>query len=198
MSPDPARATGLAAPTVRRVCSLYEGWGRYLKAEIELADGSVVTREMEDHGDAACVLPFDPDRKVAMLVRQLRAPLLFVAGLQDLLEAPAGRLDGDDPAACAIREAEEEAGLTLRDLIPIGASAPMPGVSTERIHLFLASYSERDRTGRGGGVATETESMVVTEIPLAGVAALADDGRLPDMKTHLLIQTLRLRRPDLF
>ncbi len=30
------------------------------------------------------------------------------------------------------------------------------------------------------------------------LAVLTDTGRLPDMKTLLVIQTLRVRRPDLF
>jgi len=38
----------------------------------------------------------------------------------------------------------------------------------------------------------------VVELPLAELAARADEGRLDDMKTMLLVQTLRLRRPDLF
>ena len=36
------------------------------------------------------------------------------------------------------------------------------------------------------------------EVPLWQLAAMADDGRITDMKTLLLIQTLRLREPDLF
>jgi hypothetical protein len=36
------------------------------------------------------------------------------------------------------------------------------------------------------------------ELTLSGLAALADAGRLDDMKTFALVQTLRLRRPELF
>jgi hypothetical protein len=38
----------------------------------------------------------------------------------------------------------------------------------------------------------------VVEMSLAELAALAEAGRLEDMKTALLVQTLRLRHPDLF
>ena len=47
-------------------------------------------------------------------------------------------------------------------------------------------------------MAEEGESVTAVELPLSDLAQLADTGRLSDMKTLLLIQTLRLRRPDLF
>ena len=139
----------MTAPRITRVETLYSGWARYLKAHVVTADGQDLAREVEDHGDAACVLPYDPERRVALLVRQMRAPMLLAAGVQDVLEAPAGRLDGDEPEACARREAEEETGLRLREVEALGLSYPMPGISTERIHFFLAPYAEGDRIGAG-------------------------------------------------
>jgi hypothetical protein len=38
----------------------------------------------------------------------------------------------------------------------------------------------------------------VLELPLAQLAAMADAGTLTELKLLLLVQTLRLRRPDLF
>ena len=74
----------------------------------------------------------------------------------------------------------------------------MPGISTERMHLFLAPYGQADRIGAGGGLKDEHEDISINEVDLDELAAMADDGRLTDMKTLLLAQTLRLRRPDLF
>ena len=74
----------------------------------------------------------------------------------------------------------------------------MPGISTERIHLYLGAYDAADRTGAGGGLDAEEEHITVVEMPLADLAAQADAGQLMDAKTMLLVQTLRLRRPDLF
>src|ERR1700742_4595316 len=103
--------------------------------------GAVIHRSVEDHGDAVAVLPFDPARRVALLVRQLRVAVLKGHGTQASLEAPAGILDEDDPADCARREAMEEAGLKLENLVPLGAFFPMPGISTEKMHMFLAEYA---------------------------------------------------------
>ena len=72
----------------------------------------------------------------------------------------------------------------------------MPGVSTERMHLYLASYSGRVREGPGG--ADEDEEITAIEVGLDELARLADGGGLADIKTLALVQTLRLRRPELF
>jgi hypothetical protein len=92
----------------------------------------------------------------------------------------------------------EEVGLTLAVLEPVAAVWTMPGISTELMHLFLASYGPGDRIGAGGGVAGQHEAITVAETALTELAAMADRGELTDLKTFTLVQTLRLRRPGLF
>ncbi|HEV7873057.1 MAG TPA: NUDIX hydrolase [Enterovirga sp.] len=183
---------------IQAIRAAYEGWCRLLVATIRMPDGQTIKREIEEHGDAIAVLPYDPDRGVAMLVRQFRPPVFHAAGQAETLEAPAGLLDEDDPETCAQREAFEEVGLRLSALAPVMTSWSMPGVSCERIHLFLAPYSAADRTDAGGGVEGEHENITPAEVALNELATLADSGRLPDMKTFALVQTLRLRHPHLF
>ena len=72
----------------------------------------------------------------------------------------------------------------------------MPGISTERMHLYLATYHGRAREGRGG--VDEDEDITAVELDLRELARLADAGELVDIKTLVLLQTLRLRRPELF
>ena len=56
-----------------------------------------------------------------------------------IYEVPAGKLDGEeDPAICAARELEEEAGRRAGRLERLGTLWPSPGFSDERIHLFAA------------------------------------------------------------
>src|SRR3954452_15271099 len=98
----------------------YRGWASLSLASVRLGDGRMVTRVIEDHGNAACVLPYDPGRRIALLVRQLRAPTLYAAGVATLIEAPAGLVDkGEDGAAAATREAMEEVGVRLATLEPV-------------------------------------------------------------------------------
>ena len=177
------------------VQSLYRGWLELLRARLRTGEGEEVAREIEDHGAAACVLPYDPDARTAMLVRQLRAPVLYAAGRDSTLEAIAGIVEDEDPAACAGREAMEEAGVALEDIEPVTVAWTMPGISTERMHFFLAHY-------RAGAPlktrSAEDAAVEVVEMALDDLARLADSGELDDLKTLLLVQTLRLRQPGLF
>jgi nudix-type nucleoside diphosphatase (YffH/AdpP family) len=178
--------------------TLHAGRSKFLILTVRLPDGQTMRREVEDHGAAVCVLPYDPDRRTAILVRQFRTPVFLAAQQEEMLEAIAGIVESPDPKECGRREAWEEAGLRLKTLEHVGTVWTMPGVSTERMHLYLAACRETDRAGPGGGLAGEHENTTPVELELRELAARADAGRLDDMKTMLLVQTLRLRRPDLF
>jgi nudix-type nucleoside diphosphatase (YffH/AdpP family) len=135
---------------------------------------------------------------LAVLVRQFRAPVFTTAGRTELLEAIAGLTDGEPPERAMLREAFEETGLRLKKLDHVATVWTMPGISTERMDLYLARYEATDRTGHGGGNSGEHEEIVVEELPLSELATMADEGRIEDMKTFCLVQTLRLRQPELF
>jgi nudix-type nucleoside diphosphatase (YffH/AdpP family) len=175
----------------------YRGWCNLLLAQVRYPDGRIVKREIEDHGRAACVLPYDATCRTTLLVRQLRVPPLYAGGEATTLEAPAGLIDpGEDGATAARREAMEEVGVHLASLEHVISAWTMPGVSAERIDLFLGLYAAADRTAAGGGI--DDEGIEVVEMPLSELAEMADAGTLNDMKTLVLVQTLRLRRPELF
>lgn len=185
-------------PQIAKIETLHKGWDTISLATIRLDDGQMITRVVEDHGRVAVVLPYDPVRKCAILVRQFRAPPFFVDGRTDLLEAIAGIVEDGDAQDCAKRESMEEAGLRLQALEPVACAWSTPGLSTERMDLFLAPFGQTDRVGDGGGLDAEQERITVVELPLRELAAMADGGRLEDLKTFALVQTLRLRQPELF
>ena len=178
--------------------TLHKGWTEFVIASIRTPDGETIECEIEDHGMAASVLPYDPERRTAILVRQFRAPVCMAGEKQETLEAIAGIVDDESPDDAALREAMEEAGLELSILEPAGLHWTMPGISTERMALFLAPYSASQRTGEGGGLEHEHEYIIVEEIALDELAKRADNGELNDLKTFALVQTLRLRHPELF
>jgi nudix-type nucleoside diphosphatase (YffH/AdpP family) len=186
------------APRIGGVRLVHDGWARFLVAEVTQDDGTRMTREIEDHGRAVAVLPYDPDRRVATLVSQFRAPVLYAGGAPSHVEVPAGLLDEGTPADEARREVMEETGLRLGPLDFIATAWSMPGISTEQMDLFLAPYGAADRTGPGGGLAAENEAVAVHEIPLPELVAMAQRGALTDMKSLTLLFALQLRRPDLF
>ena len=178
---------------------IYSGWGRFLLLEVQLGDGRMVQRQIEDHGDAATVLPYDPERRTALLVRQARVGPLYAGFEPRLVEAAAGMVDpGEAPDATAVREAFEELGVRLARVEPVAAAWSMPAVSSERIHLYLAPYSLADRVAEGGGMADEGEEIEVLELPLKTLLEQADAGTLTDIKTLALVWALARRRPELF
>jgi nudix-type nucleoside diphosphatase (YffH/AdpP family) len=178
---------------------VYSGWGRFLLLDVALGDGRTVERQIEDHGEAAGVLPYDPERRVALVCRQPRIGPLYSGFDAHLVEAAAGVIDpGEEAAGSAIREAFEELGVKLGSVEPVVAAWSMPAVSSERIHLFLAPYALSDRVSAGGGVAEEGEEIEVLERPLADLLREADAGALTDIKTLALVWALARRRPELF
>jgi nudix-type nucleoside diphosphatase (YffH/AdpP family) len=187
-------------PSVMKLERTHKRWATMSIASVRMPDGKIVQRDVEDHGRAAAVLPYDPVRRAALLVEQLRAPALVAAGATHTLEAIAGLVEGqDDPVDTARREALEEGGLRLGPLEHVATAWSTPGVSTERMALYLAEYRTEDRVGDGGGVAHEEEEVRVVEMGLKELAAvMAAAGGLVDMKTLALVQALRLRRPELF
>jgi nudix-type nucleoside diphosphatase (YffH/AdpP family) len=176
----------------------HKGWTRFLVVDLRLPDGTLLRREIEDHGAAVAVLPYDAERRTAVLVRQFRAPVFYASGQEQLLEAIAGIRNEADAAATARREAMEEAGLRLRSLEHVATAWSTPGVSTERISLYLAPYGRTDRLHQGGGNPTEQERITVLEIALSALDRMLQSGKLDDMKTIVLLQALKLRHGDLF
>jgi nudix-type nucleoside diphosphatase (YffH/AdpP family) len=178
----------VAGYRIQQVETLHEGWRKLLKLTIEMPDGRTMAREVLNSTDAAALLPYDPVRRTVILIRQFRAPVMHVEGL----------LDEDEPEVCARREAMEEAGLRIAQLEPVGTAWSAPGMTTERLHLFLAPYTAADRVGEGGGLAEEHEEIEVLELGLDEVMRMLEQGTIADMKTLALIQALQLRHPDLF
>lgn len=183
---------------IKRVETIYKGYVTLMLATLEAEDGSTFRREIEDHGHAAAVLPYDADRRCALLVRLPRAPAAWAGGPPELTEAPAGMIEDETAEATARREALEEAGVRLGALEPVGSPFASPGVSSERIQLFLAPYAAADRIAAGGGAAHEHEHITVVEPRLDALWRAVEADGILDMKTLVLIQALKVRRPGLF
>ena len=176
--------------SIEKVEKLSQGWAKLDRYTIRYVrqDGTADTlvREVHDHGHGASVLPYDAGRGTVLLVRQFRLPAYLQDGDGFIIEACAGLLDGDDPATCAKREAEEEMGFRLSNLRAVCQPFMSPGAVTERISLFLADYDHDSRTGAGGGHAHEGEDIEVLEMPFAEMRQMVKDGHISDAKTVML------------
>jgi GDP-mannose pyrophosphatase NudK len=162
--------------------------------EVEEDDGSTRTlsHEVYRHGLAAAVLLYDPKRRVVTLVKQFRAGAYLSDGALATIEVCAGMLDGDKPDVCAVREAHEETGLAIRAPRHAFDAYMSPGGMSEKIACFVASYSEADRVGDGGGV-DEDEHIEVVEIPFAEALAMIERGAIADAKTIALLYYARAK-----
>jgi nudix-type nucleoside diphosphatase (YffH/AdpP family) len=176
--------------TIDRIEPLSHRWARLDRYTISYlrSDGrtETLTREVHDHGHGASVLPYDRQRGTVLLVRQFRLPVHLSGESGFIIEACAGLLDGDDPAACAKREAEEELGFRLSNLRKVASTFMSPGAVTERITLFLADYDHDHRIGTGGGVAHEGEDIEIVEMGFGELLRLVTSGDIVDAKTVML------------
>lgn len=171
---------------------LSDGWGTLKSTRLEWrrADGvwQEMARETYDRGDAVAVLPYDPDRRTVLLVRQFRFPLVVRNEAPLMIEVAAGLLDGVDPETRVRAEAEEELGYRLRAPREVFTAWPSPGSVIERIHFFLARYGPDDRVSPGGGIAAEGEDIEVLEMDFDAAMDGIARGEIRDAKTIMLLQ----------
>lgn len=178
---------------------LLDAWCRVDRVVVRHDDGSEWDRVVEDHGASSAVLPYDVSRCVCLMVSMPRPAVLLEGATSNLLEMPAGMLDdGETFEGAALREAHEEAGVRLKSLEPVVTLWTMPGLSTERVGIFLAPYDLSDRVTAGGGALDENERITVSEVPFDRLKAMAMTGQLQDGKTLVAVQALMLRYPSLF
>lgn len=150
--------------------------------EVRLPNGQFSRREMVHHTGAVAVVALDTDQSV-LLVRQFR-----LGANKIMLEIPAGILEpGEDPAACAARELQEEVGYKPAQLESLGGFFVAPGYSTEYIHLFLATGLTEARLPGDAD-----EFIELHRLPLTEALALVERGEIDDSKT--IIGLLRLAK----
>ena len=151
-------------------------------------------RESYDIGDAGAVLPMDRARGRVLLIRQFRWPAFETGHKQLLVEAIAGKLDGETPEISIAREAMEEAGIAVTGLKRIAHCFVSPGAVKERLTCFLADYDSAAPREKGGGHEAEGEDIEVLEPTLDEALRMVERGEIIDMKTILLLQAAKLER----
>jgi nudix-type nucleoside diphosphatase (YffH/AdpP family) len=149
-------------------------------------------RESYDIGDAATVLPYDRARGRVILVAQFRWPPFEWGYCQLLVEVIAGKLDGDTPSDCIVKEAMQEAGVAIANPRLVTHCFTSPGAVKERVSMFLADYDSSAVREKGGGEKPEGEDITVLEMTLDEAMAMITRGEIVDMKTILLLQTAKL------
>jgi 8-oxo-dGTP pyrophosphatase MutT (NUDIX family) len=140
--------------------------------KVQLPDGHQAARTVVGHIGAVAVLALD-DRMRVLMIRQYRHPV----GRQ-LWEIPAGLRDvtGEALADTARRELLEETGHAAREWHALVDSYASPGITSERIRIFLArgveaAQSDYEREG-------EEKFLRIAWFPLAEAVQAALAGKL--------------------
>jgi len=149
--------------------------------------------------DAALVLPYDPVTDHVVMIEQLRfGPLMRGDPAPWVLEPVAGLVDaGETPQDCARREALEEAGTALSELIPIANVYPSPGYSTEFFHCFLGLADLPSPGSHLGGLAAELEDIRAHVLPFDEAMALVASGEINAAPLVMMLLWLGSERANL-
>ncbi len=175
---------------------LSDNWGTLTKYDFDLRHRDDVTRrhtrEVYDRGHAAVVLLCNPETNSVVLIRQFRIPVYLSGDPAWLIEACAGLIEGDDPEACARKEAEEETGYRVRNLKHLFDAYMSPGSVTEKLSFFTAEYDDTTRISEGGGLEHEGEDIEVVEYAFPRALEMIATGEIIDAKTIMLLQHVGL------
>jgi ADP-ribose pyrophosphatase len=167
---------------------IYEGRAFTVRVDtIQTVNGRKTTRDIVEHSECVVIVAVDPDDKI-LLVKQYRLP----AGKQ-LLEIPAGGIDGDEKPADAVRrEMQEETGYFPQKVEKLGGFYSSPGFCTEYLYLYLATELVPGRL-----VAEDTDSITLVRINPEEITGLIQSGEICDAKSIAgLLMWLDTRRSD--
>ena len=158
--------------------TLFEGKIVTVKLDqAQLVNGAVVSREVVEHPGGVCILPLFDDGTVSM-VRQFRYPFQQV-----VTELPAGKLEkGEAHRPAALRELEEEVGVTCGKLTYLGCLYLSPGFSSEVLHMYLAQELKQ-----GQCHPDEDEFLETERIPFSALLEQVMSGEIVDAKTVALV-----------
>ncbi|MEE4301028.1 MAG: NUDIX domain-containing protein [Pseudomonadales bacterium] len=157
----------------------------------------VMERELFVRGPAVVLVPYDPRLDELVMIEQFRVGALDVGPSPWQMEFVAGIAEaGETMEAVARREAMEEAGLEVGEIVPVHRYQVSPGGNTEEIVVLCG---EVDASGAGGvhGVDHEHEDIRVHRVPFATACAALDGGELRNAAAIVGVQWLALHREAL-
>lgn len=179
--------------------SLYRGFfkltGYELKHDLfEGGESPLLSRELLDRGNAAAVLPYDPVRDEVVLIEQFRIGAGDDPSGPWMIEIIAGLQEPDESAEEVIhREALEEAGCKLSNLMPLHKYYSSPGSSNEQIQIYFAR-TETDGLGGIHGIDEEGEDIRVHVVSSETAFSWLDQGRIDSALPIIALQWFRLNR----
>lgn len=140
--------------------------------------GREATLEVVRHPGAVVIVPLLSEGRIALISN--RRPALDGRRLWEL---PAGTLEkGEDPAAAAPRELEEETGYRAGRIVPIASFYTTPGMTDELMHAFLATDLREV-----GQRLEEDEDIETRAVGAQEALAMIDRSEIVDAKSMLAL-----------
>ncbi len=160
-----------------------------VRVDTLLADSHTFEREVTVHPGAVAIVAIDDDK--VLLLSQYRH-----AAQRRMIEIPAGLLDvdGEPPLEAAKRELLEEGGLEADSWQYLLEYLPSPGISTEHVHLYLATDVHEVDPPDGFTAEHEEASMTKMWVPFDDLVDAVADGAVRNGVTvvaSLVVSRLR-------
>ena len=169
-----------------------------LKHRLFLGDwSSEIKRELLVREEAVGVLLFDPKRDEIVLVRQFRVGLVDKGDSPWVLELVAGMVEvGEELVEVALREVREESNAEVSKLIKICDYFSSPGISSEKVRLYLGIVASEDMGGVYG-LENENEDIEVVVMPYEDAIKGMKKGYLANAMSIIALQWLELNKSDI-
>ncbi len=182
---------------------MHEGFFRLDKYRLrhELFRGGMsreMSRELFERGHAVAMLPYDPQRDELVLLEQFRIGAIHDPDGPWLTEIVAGMIGpGESAAEVARREAMEEAGCQVAELIPISRYYVSPGGTSETIELYCGIVDASQIQEGIYGLEEENEDIRVFKASFGEAVAWLESGRINSAAPIIALQWLMLNRARL-
>ena len=179
--------------------SIYNGFFKLTGIQLQhdlFAGGQskVLMRELLDRGQAIAVLPYDPVSDELVLIEQFRIGAGEDKNGPWMIEIIAGYQEpGESAEDVACREAHEEAGCEVKELLPMYKYYSSPGGSNEQIQIFLGRTESSDIEGIHG-LDEEGEDIKVHVMKSTQAFEWLDDGLIDSAAPIIALQWFRLNR----
>lgn len=157
----------------------------------------LVEREQFVRGNVVGVIAHDPKLDRVALIEQFRMGARNRKDHPWLLEVIAGMIEpSENPQDVAIREAYEEAGITLENLKEVMRYLASPGSSSEEVFIY---YAEADLSEASGvhGLESENEDILLHVLSSDDAIAMLESGKVCNALSIIALQWFRHHRLQL-